>query len=152
MIEMVFAIVIGTILTGIALTSFRTAQARFAASSAKGVYATLHQRARSKSVELGETVLLYVDVAGDSAWLGTVSEGVTDMTRFGSDLNVDLRSRFPLLRFCMTPRGYADYDCGAFSIFQTVQATTADTVRLEFWQSSDSSSVLILPMGQLVGM
>jgi type II secretory pathway pseudopilin PulG len=152
MIEMVFAIVIGTILTGIALTSFRTAQSRFAASSAKGVYATLHQRARSKSVELGETVILWVDVAGDSAYLGTLSEGRTDVTRFGSELNVDLRSRFALFRICMTPRGYADYDCGFFSNLPGFTATSADTIRLEFWQSSDSSSVLILPMGQLVGM
>jgi type II secretory pathway pseudopilin PulG len=151
MIEMVFAIVIGTILTGIALTSFRTAQARFAASSAKSVYGTLHQRARSKSVELGETVILTVDVAGDSAYLGTLSEGRTDVTRFGSELNVDLRSRFPEFTICMTPRGYADYDCGALSQFGFI-ATTTDTIRLEFWQSSDSASVLILPMGQLVGM
>jgi hypothetical protein len=150
MIEMVFAIVIGMILTGIALTSFRTAQARFAASSAKGVYGTLHQRARSKSVEMGETVMLNVDVAGDSAFLFSASEGITNVTRFGAELNVDLRSRFPSFIMCMTPRGYADYDCGSYSMFGFT-ATSSDTIRLEFWQSSDSASVLILPMGQLVG-
>ena len=150
-IEMVFAILIGTILTGIALSTFQTVQSRFAARGAKAVYATMHQRARSKAIERGETVLLFVDTAGDSAYVFTMSGGIEDRTRFRPEFNVDLRSPLSTFILCMTPRGYADYECGSFRQFGFT-ASTPNALRLQFWRGADSTSVVILPMGQLVGM
>lgn len=151
LIELVVVILIGSILTSIALSSFQNVQNRFAVQGAKEMYMTLHQRARSKAVEMGETVMLLVYVQGDSAVIFSPSEGITDVTRFDEQLNVDLRTQnnFSYL-MCMTPRGYADYNCGSYGNFGFTQ-TYADTVRLQFWLNADSTSVLVLPMGQLVG-
>lgn len=147
LIEMMFVIVIGSILTMIAMSTFQDAQARFAARSAKTMYATLHQRARSRAIELGRSVLLYVDTAGDSALI--INDGaVEDVTRFRSQLRVDLRANPATFLMCMTPRGYADPGCAAFAF----SATSASPIILEFWLDADSTSVTILPLGQLVGM
>lgn len=149
MVELVMALLVGGLLMSIAATGFSSVSGPLNVRSAKTMYATLHQRARARSVELGETVLFYVDVAGDSAFILAPSQGVTDVTRFDDQMNVDLRSSGNFM-LCMTPRGYADYDCGSFGGFIT--ATSASAVRLEFWQNADSTSVTVLPMGQLVGM
>ncbi|MDX1646262.1 MAG: type II secretion system protein [Longimicrobiales bacterium] len=151
LIELVVVILVGSILTSIALSSFQNVQNRFAVQGAKEMYMTLHQRARSKAVEMGETVLLLVYVQGDSALIFSQSEGISDVTRFDDQLDVDLRTEgnYSYL-LCMTPRGYADYNCGSYTNFGFTQ-TFADTVRLQFWLNADSASVLVLPMGQLVG-
>lgn len=147
LIELVVVILIGSILTGFALSSFQSAQAAIAARGAKSMYATLHQRARARAIELGETVLFLVDTSGDSAFMFS-NGAVSDVTHFRRELNVDLRSTPASFLICMTPRGYADPECPAFMF----TATTDQPLRLEFWLNADSSSVVILPMGQLVGL
>lgn len=147
LIELVVVILVGSILVGVAMSSFQNAQSAYAARGAKTVYATLHQLARARSIELGQTVILIVDSDGDSAF--TIDGGsVNNVTHFRRDLNVDLRSSPARFRICMTPRGYADPDCPAVSF----SATSSSPITLEFWQAADSSTVVILPMGQLVGM
>lgn len=149
MIELVLVLLVGSILTGMALSSFRNVQPRFAVRGAKTMYATLQQRARSRAVEMGETVLFFVDTVGDSAYI-SIDGVISDVTRFRSQLNVDLRASPSTYFLCMTPRGYADYECGSYTGGFT--ATTNSAIRLQFWQNADSTSVLVLPMGQLVGM
>lgn len=154
LIEMVFVILIGSILTGIALSSFQNVQARMAVRGAKQVYMTWHQRARSRAIETGETVVMIVYPQGDSARLLTRIDGTfewTDVQRFDEELGVDLRARSnATFQLCMTPRGFADRNCGSLQTMG-LQQTYTDTVRLEFWLNADSASVLILPMGQLIG-
>ena len=141
-IELVVVILIGSILVGVALSSFQTAQAAMAARSAKNMYATLHQRARVTAIERGQRALLYVDTAGDSAAI--FSNGAwSESTHFRRQLNVDIRATPASFFLCMNPRGYADPDCG-FGI--------TSPVKLEFWLGGDSTSIRILPMGQLVGL
>jgi len=147
LIELVVVILIGSILVGVALSSFQNAQSAYAARGAKTMYATLHQMARARSIEMGETMRLIVDSDGDSAYIED-SGGVTNITHFRRELNVDLRSNPTRFLICMTPRGYADPDCPALAL----TATSDAAITLEFWQNADSTSVLILPMGQLVGM
>lgn len=151
MIELVIVILIGSILTSVALTSFQGAQNALAVRNAKVMYATAHQRARSRAVEMGETVLFYMDVAGDSTFMWSLSGGgISDVTRYRSELNVDIRSPTGSYMLCMTPRGYADYNCGALS---GIGITATDSiVNLQFWLNADSSSLTILPLGQIVGM
>lgn len=156
LIELIIVILIGSILTGVALSSFRNVQARFAVQGAKQAYMTLHQRARSKAVETGETVLLVHWINADSAAL-LMREGSTwtwsDHTHFRREFDVDVRTPSNASYYmCMTPRGYSDYNCGSWGAMNSAyQATFADTFRLQFWLNTDSASVLVLPMGQLVG-
>ena len=146
-IEMVFVILIGSILTAVAMRSFQNVQSAYAARSARTMYATLHQRARSRAIEMGETVLFIVDTVGDSAFIFS-GGAVTEVTRFRSQLNVDLVATPTTFLLCMTPRGYADPNCSAFAF----TATSSSPINLEFWMNADSSTVTILPMGQLVGL
>lgn len=155
LIELIVVILIGSILVGVSLSSFNNVQSRFAVRGAKQTYATWHQRARSMAIESGETIIMVVWVTGDSTAMLT-RDGATwtwsDVQRFDDELGVDLQTQGNASFYmCMTPRGYADRSCGAWGATYGYQATFADTVRLQFWQGSDSASVLILPMGQLIG-
>ena len=151
LIELLVVILIGSILIGIALSGFQTAQAAFRARGAKTMYATFHQRARAKAIEMGRTMLIIVDTGGDSAfiidWQPPSTFQVTDIVNFRRELNVDLRSSPSAFLICMTPRGYADPTCPAFGF-----STTNSPLTLEFWQNADSSTLVLLPMGQLVGL
>lgn len=148
LVEVVIVTMIGIILVGLVVPAFSTVQSSASLRGAKHMYATLHQRARSRSIELGQTTFLIVSAVGDSAYIW--SDGaVSDVTHFGREMNVDLRSSPQAFFMCMTPRGYADPDCGAWGQF--FSATTDSIVDLEFWLNSDSTSLTILPMGQLVG-
>lgn len=154
-IELIVVIMIGSILTGVALSSFREAQTRFAVNGAKQVYMSWHQRARSKAIETGETVIMWVNLTGDSAAL-LERDGSTytwgDVQHFGTELNVDLRHPYyGAFYLCMTPRGFADRGCGYWGATYGISGGIPDTVRLEFWLAGDSTSVLLLPMGQVIG-
>lgn len=144
LIELVVVILIGSILVGVALSGFQTAQAAIAARSAKNMYATLHQKARGRAIETGRTALLWVDAAGDSAYIISNSQ-ITDVTRFRSELNVDLRAPTSTFLICMTPRGYANPGClGGLGL--------SSPTKVEFWLNADSTSLTVLPMGQLIGL
>jgi prepilin-type N-terminal cleavage/methylation domain-containing protein len=151
LIELLVVIFIGSILIGIALAGFQSAQAGYASRSAKTMYATFHQRARARAIEMGRTQLIVVDAVGDSAfiidWQPPSSFQITDIVNFRRELRVDLRSSPSAFLICMTPRGFADPSCPAFGF------STANTpLTLEFWMNADSSTLVLLPMGQLVGL
>jgi hypothetical protein len=87
--------------------------------------------------------LLHVDSTGDSIWIEHDGD-VLEKIRFRDEHRIDLRltptgspTTFTL---CFSPRGYTDPDCN----------TTNAILGVEFWQGSDSSTLLSLPMGQLV--
>ena len=92
-----------------------------------------------QAVELGRTVKLNIDPVGDSIWLsrGTV---VLDVVNFGREFNVDvLTSSDAEIQVCMNPRGFADTGCNNFNA----------PVTITFVLTSDTTSVLILPLGQM---
>jgi len=138
LVEVVIVLVIGSILMSIAMTGFGNARGPCAVRGARSTFAALHARTRAQAIEAGARVLLFVDVAGDSAfiWEGQNLETI----RFDEELNVDLRSTGGNLRICMNARGFADPDCNSFDA----------TAVLEFWHNADQASVEILPLGQLV--
>ena len=137
LIEIVIALLIGSILTSIAMTSFGNARGSFAVRGAKNTFVSMVARARAQAIEQGESVWLIMDTAGDSAFVWYDSRN-QETIRFGGELNVDVRGSS--FRLCMNTRGYADPDCNSFSSILTVQ----------FWQNADSTSVQLLPMGQVV--
>jgi prepilin-type N-terminal cleavage/methylation domain-containing protein len=137
-LELVVALIIGGILTSIALSGFGNARGPYAVRGARTTFAALHARTRAQAIEAGSTMLLFVDVAGDSAfiWGGRNLETI----HFGEELNVDLRSKTGNIRLCMNARGFANPDCNNFT----------SPVELQFWHNADTASVQVLPMGQLV--
>jgi prepilin-type N-terminal cleavage/methylation domain-containing protein len=151
LIELLVVIMIGSILIGIALSGFQSAQAAYASRGAKTMYATFHQRARARAIEMGRTHLLIVDTTGDSAliydWNPPSGVVVTDRVNFRRELNVDLRASPTSFLICMTPRGFADPTCPAFGF-----PTSSTPLTLEFWINADSTTLVLLPMGQMVGL
>lgn len=139
LIELVIAILIGSILTSIALSSYGNARGRFAVRGARSTFASLHARARAQAIERGTTARLLLDVAGDSVSLWVGGDRLETLY-FGDEFNVDLQSSVGNLRLCMNSRGYADTDCNSFNA----------PVKLGFVHGSDAASLELLPMGQLV--
>ncbi len=137
-VELVIALVIGSILTSIALTSYKNARGHFAVRGARDMFAALQARARAQAIESGSTIRLIVDVAGDSAYLWQSGSNL-ETVRF-ADNHVDLKSDVGDFYLCMNARGYADSSCNSFT----------GAANLTFWQNADSASVEILPLGQLI--
>lgn len=139
LIELVIALLIGTILTSIALSSWGGARASFSVRGARNTFATLQARTRAQAIENGGTVRLLVSTSGDSV---TITDGTTtyETVNFMDQFHVDLKSSTGGFRLCMNSRGYGDSGCTSFS----------STVTLQFWQGGDSATVKILPLGQLV--
>ncbi len=142
MIELLIAIVIGSILTSVALSRISGAQKRIAVRGGQSTYAAIHARARVHGIEKGRNVMLHVETVGDSVWIedsGTVLEKI----RFG-DENLDLRIRYPSTlteyTLCFTPRGYTDTSCNT---------TTSSFTRMFVGQSTDSLGIWVFPLGQV---
>jgi prepilin-type N-terminal cleavage/methylation domain-containing protein len=137
-LELIIALVIGSILTSIALTSYHNAQGRFAVRGARDMFASLQARARAQAISSGSTIRVVVDVSGDSVYLW--QSGTNLETHRFADEHVDLHSDVGNFYLCMNSRGYADDTCNSFSTSAT----------LTFVQNGDSASVEILPLGQLI--
>ena len=149
LIEMVIAVMIGSVLVGLTNAAFSEARSASSLRSAKGMYSALQNTARTRAVELGETTIFVVDTVGDSAFVFSNGQ-IHDITRFDAELNVDLKSTPTRYIMCMTPRGYADPDCGSWGGW--LNATSDTVITLEFWSAGDSTTLDVLPMGQLVGL
>ena len=139
-IELVVVLMVGSVLTSIAITEFNGVSGRFAVKGARQTLMSMHARARVQAVEFGQTVKLHVDPGGDSIWLSRDGE-VLDVLDFGKEFNVDIQtSTNSEVRVCMNPRGFADTGCNSFT----------SPVTVTFVLMSDSASVLILTLGQMV--
>ena len=142
-IELIIAIVIGSILTSVALSRISGAQTRIAVRGAQTTYAAIHYRARVHGIEKGRNVMLHVETLGDSVWIEDDGE-VLEKIRFG-DENINMRIRSPstLTQYtlCFTPRGYTDTDCNT---------NTANLTRIYMVQGADSVGLWLFPLGQLV--
>ena len=138
-IELVAVLMVGSILTSIAITSFNGVSGRFAVGGARQSFMSMHARARAQAVEYGQTVRLYVDPGDDSVWLSRGSE-ILELLDFGEVFNVDIRtSTNANLWVCMSPRGFADTACNNFT----------SPVTVDFLLTSDTASVSILTLGQM---
>ncbi len=141
MIELVIVLLIGGILTSIALAGFNNARGPYAVRGARDSFVALHARARAHAIELGENIALNVSSAGDSASINRADGTLIESIRFDEERNVELLPAGTSFRLCLSPRGFADVDCNSF------QNTT---VTVEFWHNADSTRVEILPMGQVI--
>lgn len=137
LIEMVIVVVIGAILTSMALNSFSGVQGRASVRQARGTFASLHARTRASAIEFGETTRLIVDMDNDSV---AIRRGTTSIekVRFDEALGVDILGT-GTLTLCMNPRGFAETACNSFSTTQTVT----------FQAGTDTAQVQIRTLGQL---
>ena len=138
-IELVVVLMVGSVLTSIAIKEFNGVSGRFAVKGARQTLMSMHARARMQAVELGQTVKLNIDPVGDSIWLSRGAV-VLDVVNFGREFNVDVQTSSDAeIQVCMNPRGFADTGCNNFS----------SPVTITFVLTSDTTSVLILPLGQM---
>jgi len=140
-IELIIVILVGSILTTIALSRISGAQTRIAVRGAQTTYAAMHARARVHGIEFGQNVLFRVDANGDSIWIehdGNVLEKI----RFGQD-NINLKivpNSVTSFTQCFSPRGYTDTGCNSYN----------NLMRVHFVQVADSTGLWVLPLGQLL--
>lgn len=140
MLELVVALTVGAVLTGVAVRSVGEAQGRVAVRGARSTFQSLHARTRVHAIELGRTVTLNVDPVGDSVWISTPAETI-ETVYFDDEFNVDIVLRTTsTLRVCMTARGFADTDCNSYS----------STEPIAFRRGSDQTLLAVLILGSLV--
>ncbi len=138
--ELVVVLMVGSVLTSIAITSFNGVSGRYATRGARETFMAMHARARAQAVEYGRTVRLNLDPGGDSVWLSRGSE-VLEVVDFGREFDVDVRtSTSSDLRVCMNARGFADTRCNNFT----------SPVTVTFLLGSDTASLQVLSLGQMV--
>jgi prepilin-type N-terminal cleavage/methylation domain-containing protein len=138
MIEMIIVILVGAILASITMASFGTVQNRTAVRQSRNAFAALHARARAQAIEFGTMTMFEMDVGGDSAWISR-NDTILERVNFAQEFDVDVQSTKTRYTLCMSPRGYADGDCGSL----------AGPAAMTFSRGSDSMSATMLPLGQL---
>ena len=140
--ELVVVLMVGSILTSIAIQSFSGVSGRFAAKGARQTFLSMHARARAHAVEYGQTVQLNLDPGGDSVWLSRDGE-VLEVVDFGEEFNVDIRTSIVSgLTVCMNARGFADTGCNNFT----------SPVTVTFLLASDTVRVRVLTLGQMAAL
>jgi len=149
-LELIIVIMIGSILAGLTFSGVQGVQTRMAVQGARTAYMTVFQRSRVKAVEMGETIIIQTIPSTNvvRTWERSGSSiAVTTTIDFGDEFDVDIQG--PSFYMCMTPRGYADTTCGGLrELANYVGITTAQ--RVQFWLGTDSTSVLVMPLGQLI--
>jgi len=155
LVELLFVIVIGSVLMGVAMSGWGDVRDRLATGSAKAAYMAMHQTARSRAVEKGETILIVVYTNLERVVYYTPTDGFFEEVYFDDEFGVDIRTTIGgtttnfSYYMCMTPRGYADIDCGQYTGMLT-QTMGSNEFDIEFWIGENSSKVTVLPLGQLV--
>ena len=140
--ELVVVLLVGSVLTSIAIRSFNGISGRFAVKGARQTFLSMHARARAHAVEYGQNVRLNLDPGGDSVWLSRRGE-VLEVVDFAKEFNVDVRtSTNSNLRVCMNARGFADTGCNNF----------VSPVTVTFLLATDTVWVRVLTLGQMAAL
>ena len=137
-LEMVVVILLGAILTQIALKGFGMVWSGVAAREARNVFQGMLARTRAQAIESGLPTVLIADAAGDSVMV-QANGRIVETVRFQKEMGVDIQSVSAVTRICMTPRGLANPSCNSFT----------SPVHLAFVRGARSELIEILPMGQL---
>ena len=90
-IELVVVLMVGSVLTSIAISSFNGVSGRFATKGARQTFMAMNARAQAQAVEYGRIVRLNLDPDGDSVWLSRAGE-VLEVVDFREEFDVDIRT------------------------------------------------------------
>ena len=137
LVEMMVVVVLGAILTQMAVKGFGDVWSDIQAREAVGVFQGMVSRTRAQAIESGIPTMLLADLAGDSAMVfanGRIAETV----RFG-ELGVDIQAAGGNIRICMTPRGFANPNCNSFD----------SPLKIAFVRGNEADTLEILPLGQM---
>lgn len=137
LIEVLITILIGAILTSIAVKGFGLTSSEMSVRQARNVFQGLVARVRAQAIESGTWTWLYVDSPGDSVSIW--SSGWDETVHFGGDMGIDIQGSVNQIWLCMTPRGYAKPEWNSFN----------STVTIHFVQGDQTESVDLLPLGQV---
>jgi prepilin-type N-terminal cleavage/methylation domain-containing protein len=142
LMEVIVAILIGVVLTSIAVKGFGLTSSEMSVKQAKNVFTGLVARARAMAIERGTLSLLWVDVQADSVnlsvWTGSDWDH-EETVHFGGDMGIDIQSSSGTFYQMMTPRGYANTRYVSFS----------GSNKVTFVQGGQSESLELLPLGQV---
>lgn len=137
-LEMVVVILIGGILTQMALKGFGMVWSQIAAREARNVFQGMLARTRAQAIEGGLPTILIADAEGDSVMV-LANGGVVETVRFQKEMGVDIQSQAGVTRICMNPRGFATPSCNSFS----------SPITMSFVRGARSEVIQILPLGQV---
>lgn len=137
LVELVFVILIGTIMTSIVIRGFGNTRAGNSVRSAEQNFRGLHARARAYAIERGSETTLVIDPAQDEVLIRDADGNTVDAMDFFETLGVDIRSS-GTVELTFTARGYAD-----------VPVSDNALTDIAFVQESEERIVSILPIGQL---
>ena len=137
LIELMVVVVLGTILTQMAVKGFGMVWSEIAAREAGDVFHAMVSRTRAQAIESGMPALLYTDLSGDSVMI--IAGGrIVETVRF-AEMGVDIQAPGVNPRICMTPRGFANTACNSFS----------SPLKIAFVRGAESDTVEVLPLGQV---
>ncbi|MBT8397970.1 MAG: prepilin-type N-terminal cleavage/methylation domain-containing protein [Gemmatimonadetes bacterium] len=137
-IELMIVVVLGTIMTSMAIKGFGMVSNQASAREARNVFQGMVARTRAQAIESGLPSILIADAQGDSVMIiGT--NGIMENVRFGEEMGVDIQTTERLTRICMNPRGFANTDCNSFT----------SAIKMSFVRGPKSKSIEILPLGQI---
>jgi len=137
-LELMVVVVVGAVLSQMAIKGFGYVRSQVSAREARTVFGAMVARTRAQAIESGQRTLLIADAQGDSVMI-FANGGVVETIRFGKDLGIDIQGPPGMTRICMTPRGYANPDCNSFT----------SPIKLAFVQGPKSDTVEVLPLGQI---
>lgn len=139
LVEVVVTLLVGVLLTSMAIRGFGNTTSKMAVSQARNAFTSLHARARAVAIERGVDAELKIDEAGDSVWVEADGNRI-EHRDFAETMDVEIDSKpSGVITLCMSPRGFADVDCNSFG--------TKALVR--FGQGQQYEIVEILPLGQI---
>jgi prepilin-type N-terminal cleavage/methylation domain-containing protein len=137
-LELVVAIVVGGILTQMAIKGFGMVASQISAREARTVFHGMLARTRAQAIESGATTALLVSAAGDSAMI-LANGRIVETIRFMERMGVDIQAPDAFTRICINPRGFADTQCNSFE----------STTELSFVSGTGTETISILPLGQV---
>lgn len=142
--ELVVALVVGGILAAVAVNAFGGVQHRTALRSAESTFVSLHAQARALAVARGTMTRVEVDAGANTAAVVVVGGDGPETIRtvdFRSEYGVEIQTAQSPISLCMNPRGI-----GA----PTVSGCYGDSAEVTFQRRGHTTSVEILPLGQVV--
>jgi Tfp pilus assembly protein FimT len=139
LIETVIVLVVATVLIDMGHRAGSDVMDRLSVESSRNIVTALHARARARAIEQGTTVRLFLDPAGDSAWI-TDASGLVDRVSFAESGGIDVvAEQDDIIRICMTARGIADTNCNSSN----------SSVTVAFVRGAARKNLTFRPLGQL---
>lgn len=142
MIELLFVLIIGSVLMGMAVSGSGTYLARKGARDARDMFVYMATHARTAAIERGTDVRLVVDASTDRMVIRTGSTGsgeIVDeiqLSEFGARVTMTGGSS---LTICYNPRGFAKETC----------STNIGDTEVTFTRGGFSESATVRGLGQV---